>query len=714
MVERLKVTEQPHIEVGPSILSDVDEALSLEWIVTNGLGGYASSTVLGVNTRKYHGLLVAAFNPPLKRYVLLTNLEEELRIERGKNDEDIKYYLSSNEFKDMIRPPSYRHWIGFSLSPFPTFRYEAGGLYVTKSILMPYLKNVVICSYTVLNTLDEPVRFTVSPLLNMRHIYEVTDRRVKPLKFLQKPLGNRVLVRVESLPYNLVVSATEGEYIPSSEDEIWIDRIYFRVDSSRGENCLDDNYRPGFFTVSLEPGEAKRLHIVAASGLTEAEALSLCSETESNESVREIFRSEETRRARLLRSSFQSLSRRGVRLNVWLEEGLKWLIASTDLFLTLKRPTGLKSIIAGYHWFGEWGRDSMISLPGLTLVTGRFSLARDVLLNFSRYCRQGLIPNSFPEGVHDSEPSYNSVDASLWFVNAVFHYVKYTGDMEFVSRRLWGTLKSIIEAYIEGTLFGIRMDSSCLIEHGPRLTWMDAAVGGVPATPRGGKAVEVEALWYNALRVMEALASRLGFSDEAHRYSSIAYEAYESFNREFWNPKGGYLFDVVEGGRRDSSLRPNQIIAVSLDFPILEGLRAARVVEVVWRRLWATYGLRTLDRDDPEYVGCYIGDWAHRDKAYHNGTVWTWLLGPFVTAFLKVRRHEERWRRFAIEAFFRPLFVDEPFRAGLGTFSEIFDGDPPHTPRGCISQAWSVAEPLRSLVEDALYLRPPFECDFLG
>ena len=716
-MEHLEDVEHPRIEVGPRVLSDLDKALSLEWIVVNGLGGYSSSTVIGVNTRKYHGLLVASFEPPSRRYVVLSKLDEEVRVDPEGDCEERTYGLGSNEFRGLFHPDGYRFMVGFSLDPYPTFRYEAGGVYVAKRVVMPYGKNMVVSSYWVLNTLREAVEFRVRPLVVMRHIYEVTDVERSPLSFRVDPLGGGggFILSEPNYPYRLMLYSTSGEYTPDPRGGFWIRRIYLRADGFRGEECLDDNYSPGSFRFRVEPEGSGSLHLVASAwkdGCEPPDGL----ERLDRDRVERLLEGDEDRVRASIRGSLRKVSEAAPEGFRWLKDEVAWLLGSAGSFIVeTDRPKGL-SVIAGYHWFGLWGRDALISLPGLTLVTGRFGDAAEILETMSLYCRDGLIPNCIPERPFkaDVQPSYNSVDSSLWFVNAVFQYLKYTGDFGFVSRRLWGAMKSIIDSYIEGTRFGIRMDGDCLLKHGPQLTWMDVVVGGVPVTPRSGKAVEVEALWYNALRIMEFLACKFGYQRDASNYHWMAVKAKESFNAKFWNSEGGYLFDVVEGERRDPSLRPNQIFAVSLDFPLLGGSRAVRVVEVVWRRLWATYGLRTLDRSDPRYVGRYVGGWAQRDRAYHNGTVWAWLIGPFVTAFLKVKGYGEKWRRFAAEAFFRPLLVDEPLRAGLGSFSEIFDGDPPHTPRGCISQAWSVAEPLRALLEDVLYVRPPFERELLG
>ena len=685
----------PRLFLGLDVISDFERALRLEWIVTNQLGGYASSTVLGINTRKFHGLLFAAFDPPTSRHLLLSKLDEEILVKGSRHP------LGSNMFEDAVHPEGYRSLRGFSLQPFPTFHYEADGIHVRKEVFMPQLRSMVIIKYEVTNSLGEGAVMNLYPLVNMRHFYEVTSRG--DIGFLQEKIGGGVLIESKPRKGCLALLSTEGTYRSRG---LWIERLYFRTDDLRGESHLDDNYQPGFFRVDLPPGEVKAFQIVAAGGRNKEEVMSLVSQASEKRRIERLYKVEIKRLRGLLKRFYQ---RRAEAEADWLS----WLILAADKFIVSRGQSRGRSVIAGYHWFGEWGRDSLISLPGLTLVTGRFGDAERILLSFASHCKEGLVPSRFPDG-GAGEPAYDSVDSSLWLFNAALQYLKYTGNFEFIFKMLWDPLQEIISGYIHGTLYGIRMDDDGLILHGPRLTWMDASVDGSPVTPREGKAVEVQALWYNALRFMEALSMRLGEEGRAEEYRVIAEKAKKSFNEKFWHHEGGYLYDVVDGDVGDPSLRPNQIIAASLDFCLLEGSRRKRVIDVVWRRLWAIYGLRTLSPDDPRYIGRYMGDFAHRDSAYHNGTVWAWLTGPFVTAFLKARDHGAYWRRFAFERFLQPLFYDEIGRSGLGTISEVFDGDPPHLPGGCISQAWSVAEPMRAYVEDILLHRPPYEREVLS
>ena len=681
----------PKIYLGPELCSNFDRAIQLEWIVTNGLGGYASSTILNINTRKFHGLLFVAFNPPIDRHLLLSKIDEEIQIG---ND---RFPLNSNEFRDVMYPEGFRNLKGFALHPFPTFHYQVSGVHVRKEIFMPYLKNMVVINYEVFNALDESAALNLYPLVNMRHFYETTNK--DDLQFSQKQISNGVMLESHPEESCLALISPDGNYIP--DRNVWIERIYFRIDDSRGESCLDDNYQPGFFKIDLAPRKVSKFHVVAIGG-KRREEVAIYSEASKSQFIKKLYVEEINRREGLLKRFYEE------KMKIRREDWLNWLILSADSFIVKRKSTGKKSIIAGYHWFEDWGRDSLIAIPGLTLVTGRFRDAEEILLNFKQYCKRGLIPNRFPDKNGD-EPVYDSVDATLWFFNAVLQYLKYTGNFDFVHKELWDTLQEIIERHIYGTMFNIHMDDDGLLLHGSRLTWMDASVNGKPVTPREGKAVEIQALWYNALRVMETLSLKFGDENQSQKYRLIAEKTKKSFNEKFWYSKGDYLFDVVTEEKSDSSLRPNQIIATYLDFCILDSQRRERMINVVWRELWGTYGLKSLSSDNLNYIGRCIGNFASRDTAYHNGTVWTWLLGPFVTAFLKAKQHKTYWRRFAFENFLQPLFYEENRRAGLGTLSEIFDGDPPHFPRGCISQAWSVAEPLRAYVEDVLLHRPTWE-----
>jgi predicted glycogen debranching enzyme len=367
------------------------------------------------------------------------------------------------------------------------------------------------------------------------------------------------------------------------------------------------------------------------------------------------------------------------------------LVLSADTFVVKKGPG--KSIVAGYHWFSDWGRDTLIALPGITLVTKRFDDAKQILESFGRYCKNGLIPNVFAE--RDSQPAYNTVDASLWYVDRVYQYLKYTNDLNLVEK-LWPTMESIIQRYKNGTDFGIHMDHDFLISHGEGLTWMDVKIGDYYATPRSKKAVEIQALWYNAVRIMSALSTFLGKRND---YSTLAENIKDSFRHQY-----DHSYDVID--TKDLSMRPNQIFLVSVDFPMIEKQMQEWIVAEVQKSLVTIFGLRTLSPQDSRYKGTYLGNY-HRDLAYHNGTVWPWLLGSFIKAFVKVHNHDAAQRRYAFQHFLQPM-LDIYGNSWDGSIYEIFDGDPPYAPQGCITQAWSVAEILRTWVEDIENITPKY------
>jgi predicted glycogen debranching enzyme len=687
----------PSISLGKETLSNFENAIRKEWIITNGLGGYASSTVLGINTRKYHGLLVAAFRPPGDRRVCLAKLDAEVKIENN------IYPLSANEFQNGIFPRGYMFLKEFSVSPFPSYTYTVEGVEVQKTIFMPYEKNVVITIYKILNRNDFKVEIRVFPLINWRHFHSVTNRWEIPWHFVQKGEDKEVDIRFGAPQSTLMITTTKGHYLATGK---WIEKMYYREEAKRGESCLDDCYQLGCFQIDVKAKENGKFAITAVADRNEGYAQKVLAEMPVTlYDIEALYEQETKRRENSLTKFYEKHE------NIQAKDWLDWIILATNMFTVKGINFKKNSVIAGYHWFGTWGRDTFISLPGLMLVTGRFEDARQVFLTFKNQCKNGLIPNFFPDRA--GGPAYNTVDATLWYVNAVLQYLKYTGDFRFVQEKLWETLKTIIENYARGTAFNIHVDSDGLLHHGSQLTWMDAAIDGQPITPRAGKAVEVQALWYNALKIMGLLANRFKEKDQAERYAEMAGKARKSFVEKFWNPEKNCLFDVISEHGKDDSLRPNQIIAVALEFTMLDDIKNENIIDVVHRELLTPYGLRTLARNDPKYVRVYAGDRRSRDKAYHNGTVWPWLLGQFTTAFLKTKGYTEYRREYALKHFLKPLFTEQTFKAELGTISEIFDGAPPHIPRGCVAQAWSVAEPFRAYVEDIMRVRPKWEKEAL-
>jgi predicted glycogen debranching enzyme len=681
----------PAIAFNQEALSLFGEALGKEWLITNGLGGYASSTVLGINTRKYHGLLVAALNPPGERTVCLSKLDEDFII-----GNDV-YRLGSNEFETSIYPQGYKYQTHFSASPFPTYTYRAGEVELTKTVFLMKNKNAASVIYKAANPHIKEGKIRIYPMLTCRHFHTTVHRGINPLQFSQKSNSQQSETAFEQPTATILCRATDGEF---HEKINWVDDLLYREEVARGESSRDDCFQPGYFELALPAKTEKVFAVTAAVDFdvkAAGETLDLAGKTISE--VEASFAGETKQLASLLDNFY------GLLQNVSMTDWLDWILYAADCFV-VQGASGRRAVVAGYHWFEPWGRDMFVSLPGLLLVPGRFSEARDILQTYNHYCKNGLIPNYVADTT--GAPSYNTVDGTLWYVNAVLQYLKYTGDYPFVEAKLWSNMKDVISSHVEGTDFGIRLDNDGLLMHGERLTWMDAEVDGKAVTPRAGKAVEIQALWFNALSAMRLLAVRFREEVLAETYDSMAVKAYESFNAKFWNPKLGFLFDVIEFSGVDASLRPNQILTFSLDFPILDRARWQRVVDIVDREFVTFYGLRTLALSDPRYIGKCVGDRASRDRAYHNGTIWPWLLGPFISAYLKNRSHDERSRERVKQKLLEPFFTLGTRQAGLGTISEICDSDSPNLPRGCISQAWSVAEPLRAYIEDVLLVKPGF------
>lgn len=623
------------LSVPKSVLKDFDKARRLEWLVGNGLGGFSFGTAAGANTYRYHGLLIAS--GPGERRHLLSDYQETLSVGGGEQALD-----------------RTRHAESFRLYPVPTWTYALAGTRLEKRVFMPYGEDAVVVMYRLLEApKGARVALGLRPLLTGRgyHALSMERAEVPSLRFTPDPEA-----RFESGPRWV----RGGDYLKEGE--------------LLGGLVREDYYSPGRFTLTLEPGRTAAL--LASPGPHEpfeAEKL-LASETARLEALLAGSKLEDETSCRLALAG--------------------------DRFL-FRRPDGLDSVIAGYPWFTDWGRDTMIALPGLALVTGRHEAAKRILQTFARFEDGGMIPNLFPDG--RAEPAFNTADASLWMFWAVHQYARRTGDYAFIDNELYAVLCDIVTRHRTGTRYNIRMDSDGLIaagQEGVQLTWMDAKAGDWVVTPRRGKPVEVQALWYNALKVMEELSARSGRTSEAGEYRALAQGARSSFEAKFWNGEAGCLYDVAEDmktGKADASIRPNQLLAVSLPYPVLEGEKAESVLKVVERELLTPYGLRSLSPKDPAYHGRYNGDLRTRDAAYHQGTVWAWLMGPYVDALFRVRGDTPKTRRAAAKALapLRRHLSD----AALGTVSEIFEGEPPHEPRGCPAQAWSAAELLRVLAE---------------
>jgi len=652
------------LELNRSVLGELDRALEREWLVTNGLGGYASSTILCANTRRYHGLLIANPDEPSGRTLTLAKLEERVRVEGG------DFALSTNEYHDgTIHPQGYRHLASFCLEEgLPVFRYELPGAKLEKRIFMPQGENTTYIIYR-LGPDSQAITLELTPLCTYRSHHALSKGGDWQPSVTPVSAGVRIEAGPAARPYFLLAQAATFE-----PDGHWYWRFRYRQEAERGLDCLEDLYAVGTFQATLPPGGVLTI------------AATLEPET-TLEGERALEREMERRHDLLRQSGWEDAP-------TWVRQ----LVLAADQFLvswTSLEGAQREAIIAGYPWFEEWGRDTSISLPGLTLATRRYELAREILRTQASFLRAGQIPNICP--LFGAKPAFNAADSSFWHIYAVERYFAASQDEELIAE-LYPMLGEIISCHEKGVCEGVWMDGADGLLRaelgGMQLTWMDARLGGQPVTPRAGKPVEVNALWFNALKVMEALARRLGRRKEAASFRKLASRVRRSFNRKFWYVEGGYLYDVIEGPEgNDASLRPNQVVALSLPHSPLPLSRRRQALRAVERELLTPYGLRTLSPQDPRYHGRYQGDWPSRDAAYHQGTAWPWLLGPFVMAYYRLYGQRAK----ALE--FLSAFEDHLKEAGVGTISEIFDGDPPHYPRGCIAQAWSVGEVLRAWAE---------------
>jgi predicted glycogen debranching enzyme len=661
------------IRFNQDICGNLDEALAREWLETNGLGGFASSTIAGLNTRRYHGLLVAATKPPVGRILLLSKIEEALIVD-GR-----RYELSANQYPGVVHPQGYKYQTGFRLDPFPIFTYEVEGIIIEKSVLMPHGENTTIIQYEfqapsskfqdgrndVLIPPPSSLILELRPLIAFRDYHSLAHENGEINSRLQVENGLVTIQPYAELP--ALNFAHDGGEVDTGY--FWYRNFEYAEERERGFDFKEDLCGP--FALRFDLSTRASVHLSAST------------ERKRASSANHDRQAEIERRGKIIELALNAN-----------DEFTSALLSAADQFIVARGDQ--KTVIAGYHWFSDWGRDTMIALPGLTLSTNRPEIARSILMEFARHVDRGMLPNRFPDA--GEQPEYNTVDATLWFFEATRALLEYTNDEEFVRATLYDVLVDIIDWHVKGTRYQIHVDSQGLLysgEEGVQLTWMDAKVGDWVVTPRRGLAVEIQALWYNALRIMEELAERFGETERQKQYADRAEQARQSFNRLFWNTEADCLYDVIDGEAQDASIRPNQIFAVSLTHSMLSLESARKVVEVVERDLLTPYGLRSLAPDDPQYHPKYEGDPVSRDGSYHQGTVWAWLIGPFLTAYMKTSDEPERAREEALELL---VPLKEHLReGGLNQISEIFDGSAPHRPRGCIAQAWSVAEVLRVL-----------------
>jgi predicted glycogen debranching enzyme len=658
------------------------ELLDQEWLVTNGLGGYAAGTIAGAVTRRYHGLLVAALPAPLGRMVVLSHLWERVRL-----PDRTVFVLSGEERVGSLELAGARYLTEFRLEDgLPVWLYDLAGFRLEKRVLMPHGQNTVYVRYALVGGGDS-LRLALRPSTPFRSHHAPVSEPQHRRHVLTATEGRYEISAGDDLsPLRLRVYADTAAF---TIDERTLQQVLYRVEERRGYEAAGALWSPGYFRIDL----------------TSARSATLMASMEGWDTLRALdpsaaWAAEQERRRRLIAGAVPA-----ARVGPAAE-----LVLAADQFIVMPigrvadaaraRAAGdeVRSVVAGYHWFTDWGRDTMISLEGLTLTTGRHLEARYILRTFAQYVRDGLIPNLFPEG--DDEGLYHTADATLWFFHAVDRYVEVTGDRATLALLL-PTLVDIVERHLAGVRFGIGVDAKDgLLRQGApgyQLTWMDAKVGDWVVTPRRGKAVEINALWYNALGLLEGWLIETGDETAAASLHKHAELARASFNERFWYAAGGYLYDVVDGERGDDpACRPNQIFAVALRHPVLDPARWDAVLDTVRTRLLTPLGLRSLAPGHPDYKPRYDGDLRARDAAYHQGTVWPWLMGPFVDAWLRVHPHDDEAARRMLDGFAAHLA-----NSGVGSISEIADAEEPFTPRGCVAQAWSVAEVLRAWVKTA-------------
>jgi predicted glycogen debranching enzyme len=676
------------LQVDANQCADLDVARGLEWMVANGRGGYAMATVNQMHTRRYHGLLVAAIEPPVTRYVLLAKLDVTAVVD------GLTYELATNDYPEAVHPQGYRLLESFRAEPYPTWRFRAGDCVIEQTLCIAAGEDTTFIRFRIVEG-SGSAQLTVRPLCTSRHFHHLTHYQDMGPPTVE--IGDQQIDLQWSQGRPGYRLSHNGTY-KSRPD--WYYQFVLSAEWGRGYDSTEDLFTPGLILKTLTASESTGLVIAATTQIEESPGRQAAWNAWPFAFENAAARAESAQRATGVDDPLaESLSR-----------------ASSDFIVS--RGTDQKTVIAGFPWFGDWGRDTFISLPGLCLVTGRFAEARGILQTFAKFVDRGMIPNRFPD--YGEAPAYDTADATLWYIHAMDRYAAYTGDWALIEKELYPVVCDIVEAHEAGTRHGIRVCDDGLLaagEHGYALTWMDAKLPGRAVTPRIGKPCEINALWFNALQIAAAFGERMGDAKRAARWRQLALKARTSFNTRFWCESAGCLFDVVDvdgqTGVNDGSIRPNQLLAISLTHAVLDSAKWRAVVGVCERDLLTPIGLRTLATNDPAYRGGYEGNQSSRDSAYHQGTVWPWLLGPFVSAYVKANGGSAT-ARTAARRFLAGLETHLS-AAGIGGVSEVADGngthqpgaaDLQHRPDGCPWQAWSVAEPLRALCEDVLATHP--------
>jgi len=629
----------------------------LEWLETNGLGGWASGTVSGIHSRRYHGLLVAATNPPVGRMALVSKLVETVTCIGG------NYELDSNNFNGVMHPHGYQCLTSFKKNLFPEFYYQIGDVQLKKTIFMVYGENTTVVQYEVLDA-KYPFTLKLKPFISGKD-YHCMSKANNDISYAYsfengllkvKPYGNIPDIFIE-------VPDSVFHYSPD-----WYFNYNYKIEQDRVQDCKEDLFTYGEFILQLAKGAV--LQVVISTEKPKCQKGILLIEQERD------------RKQSLLSQKHPE------------DDFLNTLLLAADQFI-VKRGKGLNTIIAGYHWFADWGRDTMISLPGLCIETGRYEDAKKIILAFAQVIDKGMIPNRFPD--QGDTPEYNNVDGTLWYFVAIYQYMSKTNDWDFIANEMYPKLIDIMDWHLKGTRYGIKMDDDGLLmagEYGTQLTWMDAKVGNWVVTPRIGKPVEINALWYNALKITETFAAQLGKNEDAKRFGIIAKTTFDSFNKTFINHETQSLFDTTTADSKDNALRPNQVFVLSLPFELVDKKMAKGILKMVEEHLLTTRGLRSLSPTNADYKAYYVGDLLSRDGAYHQGTVWSWLVGAYLIAKMKYQGKAALPKIAKWYKDFEPHFKE----AGVGQISEIFDATDPFKPKGCMAQAWGVAEILRAYI----------------
>ena len=666
---------------------NLENGLDKEWLITNGIGGYSSSTIIGANTRKYHGLLVASLTPPARRFLILSKLDESIEV-RGK-----KYDLYTNIGKEYISK-GYEYQESFEKNIVPTFKYKIGKIEITKTICMDYGKNTVGIYYKIKNGAYKS-KLTLAPVINFRDFHTVNTDHVFDIKQINK--GNKVRISVDGNSYTpIYINLSDGTYIPHENDSF--NNMFYIEEEKRGFVGEENHAVPGRYEVNIKAKEEKEISFI-------------CSLEENIEEidVKDLIEKEEKRVNKIFKNSELVKEKAKTQKEKKDNELIKTFLLATDNFVVNRYSFGLHTLIAGYPWFLDWGRDALISFEGVLLIPKRYDLARELLKTMTRDVKYGLVPNGYSG--YDNRPLYNSVDASLLLFEAIQKYIDYTKDYKFVKEEMYEVMKTIIEHYCKGIDVdenNIYLDVDGLIVSGTentQNTWMDVKFQGMAVTPRNGKAVEVNSLWYNANRIMADLSMRFGHLITAVKYKELADRCKASFQEKFYNSKNKCLYDVLG----DSKIRPNQLFALSLSNPIMDidSDEASNIITVVEKKLVNSYGLKTLAKGEENYVEVYEGDEKHRDLSYHQGITWPWLLGLYYNALKNIKNNtQSEGKKQELEQKINKLvektkktFSKEIYENGcIGSIAELYDSSKPQLPKGTIAQCWSVAEIFRIIL----------------